>query len=149
MALRVSLVFLVAVGLAAQQPYSAEKEAAIGASLARDVRRSTTTVESAAVLEHVQRIGGKLAVQFTSPLSYTFSVIVDDRGGPTHEPLSLLGGYIFVPAKLILTAKNDAEFAGMLAHAIAHVAERHGTRQATRRPVANTASIPLIFMGGW
>ena len=157
MVLRASLLFLVALTLGAQERqvgqsvnfYSVEKEAAIGASLARDVRQNTTAIESPAVRDYVQRIGGRLSEQLSNPLSYTFSLIADDRGGPTHEPLSLPGGYIFVPAKLILTARNDAEFAGMLAHAMAHVAEHHGTRQATQGQVANNASIPLIFMGGW
>jgi predicted Zn-dependent protease len=36
-----------------------------------------------------------------------------------------------------------------MAHEIAHVAARHGTRQATRGQVAQLATIPLIFMGGW
>src|SRR5712664_238770 len=162
MALRPSLLFLGALTLGAltlgaQERqvgqgvnfYSVEKEAAIGASLARDVRQNTTAIDSPAVRDYVQRIGGQLSAQLSSPPSYTVSVIADDRGGPSHEPLSLPGGYIFVPAKLILTARNDAEFAGMLAHAMAHVAERHGTRQATQGQVANNASIPLIFMGGW
>jgi predicted Zn-dependent protease len=37
----------------------------------------------------------------------------------------------------------------MLAHAMAHVAARHGTRQATRGEVVHMASIPLVFVGGW
>ncbi len=36
-----------------------------------------------------------------------------------------------------------------MAHEIAHVAARHGTRQATRGEIAQLATIPLIFMGGW
>jgi predicted Zn-dependent protease len=36
-----------------------------------------------------------------------------------------------------------------MAHEIAHVAARHGTKQATRGQIINYASIPLIFMGGW
>jgi beta-barrel assembly-enhancing protease len=36
-----------------------------------------------------------------------------------------------------------------MAHEIAHVAARHGTRQATRGQITNLATIPLIFMGGW
>src|SRR5499425_176319 len=35
-----------------------------------------------------------------------------------------------------------------MAHEIAHVAARDGTRQATRGEIANLATIPLIFMGG-
>jgi len=157
MALRASLLLLFALTLSAQERqvgqgvsfYSVEKEAAIGASLARDVRQNTTAIESPAVRDYVQRIGGLLSAKVSSPLRYKFSVIADDRGGPTHEPLSLPGGYIFVSSRLILTARNDAEFAGMLAHAMVHVAERHWSRQATRGEVANAASIPVIFMGGW
>jgi predicted Zn-dependent protease len=36
-----------------------------------------------------------------------------------------------------------------MAHEIAHVAARHGTKQATRGDIAQIATIPLIFMGGW
>jgi predicted Zn-dependent protease len=50
---------------------------------------------------------------------------------------------------LILKADTEAELAGVMAHEIAHVAARHGTRQATRGEVAQLATIPLIFMGGW
>ncbi len=132
MTLRLSLVFLVGLTLAAQQPYSVEKEAAIGASLARNVQQGTTAIESPTVRDYVQRIGGRLAAQLTNPpFSYSFSVIADDRGGPTHEPLWFPGGYILIPASLILTARNEAEFAGMLAHAMAHIAERHGFRPAS------------------
>jgi predicted Zn-dependent protease len=48
-----------------------------------------------------------------------------------------------------MKAENEAELAGVMAHEIAHVAARHGTRQATRGELINLASIPLIFMGGW
>jgi predicted Zn-dependent protease len=50
---------------------------------------------------------------------------------------------------LILEAETEAELAGAMAHEIAHIAARHGTRTATREQIANIASIPLIFMGGW
>ena len=46
---------------------------------------------------------------------------------------ALPGGFMFVNTGLILRyADNEAELAGVLAHEIAHVAARHGTRQATR-----------------
>jgi predicted Zn-dependent protease len=35
-----------------------------------------------------------------------------------------------------------------MAHEIAHVAARHGTKQATRGELINLSSIPLIFLGG-
>jgi predicted Zn-dependent protease len=55
-----------------------------------------------------------------------------------------------VNSGLILKADTEAELAGVMAHEIAHVAARHGTRQATRGQIANLATIPLImFSGGW
>jgi predicted Zn-dependent protease len=62
---------------------------------------------------------------------------------------ALPGGFFFVNSGLILKADSESELAGVMAHEIAHVAARHGTRQATRGEIINIASIPLIFMGGW
>jgi beta-barrel assembly-enhancing protease len=61
---------------------------------------------------------------------------------------ALPGGFFFVNSGLILKAGNEAELAGVMAHEIAHVAARHGTKQATRGQIINLASIPLIFVGG-
>ena len=62
---------------------------------------------------------------------------------------ALPGGFFFVNTGLILKADNEAELAGVMAHEIAHVCARHGTRQATKAELANYMTIPLIFMGGW
>jgi predicted Zn-dependent protease len=62
---------------------------------------------------------------------------------------ALPGGFFFVNSGLVLKADTEAELAGVMAHEIAHVAARHGTRQATRGELINIATIPLIFMGGW
>jgi predicted Zn-dependent protease len=130
--------------------FSIQKEVALGAQMAQEVRQRTTPIDSAAVREYVERIGLQLASQLPdAAFQYAFSVIADDGGGQIHEPCSLPGGYIFVPAGLILTAQDDAEFAGMLAHAMAHIAERHGTRQASRSEIAHFEGLPVVFMGGW
>jgi predicted Zn-dependent protease len=52
----------------------------------------------------------------------------------------LPGGYIFVPESLLLAARDEAEFAGMLAHAMAHATERHATRLMTRCEIATVAN---------
>jgi predicted Zn-dependent protease len=76
---------------------------------------------------------------------FTFSVIADELCR-LHEPTALPGGYVFVPIGLLVAAQEEAELAGMLAHAMEYAAQRHGTRPPTR---GTTATIPLIFMGGW
>jgi predicted Zn-dependent protease len=62
---------------------------------------------------------------------------------------ALPGGFLFVNSGLILKAETEAELASAMSHEIAHVAARHGTRQASRGQIVNIASIPLTFMGGW
>jgi predicted Zn-dependent protease len=52
-----------------------------------------------------------------------------------------------VPAALFLAARDEAEFAALLAHGMQHVALRHGLRQST--PSGQFATVPLIFLGGW
>ncbi len=129
--------------------YSFEKEAALGAGLAAEFAKRTTPVDSAPVLAYAQSVGARLSAVLPEAAKWSFKVIRDDIGRPTHEPASFPGAHIFVPAGLIEQAADESEFAGMLAHAMAHVAERHGTRMATRGQLADTSSIPLIFMGAW
>ncbi len=158
MQLRVYGALLIALNAGAQglQPApglnlnSIEKEAALGAQLAQNMGQKTTVIESVAIRDYVEGIGRQLAAQLPNlPFTYTFTVIADDIGGHTHEPLPLPAGYIFVPAGLILAAQNETEFAGMLAHAMAHVAERHSLRQAVGIVQTKGASIPLVFISGW
>jgi predicted Zn-dependent protease len=129
--------------------YSIEKEIALGNQLALEFRARTKALESPAALAYVNGIGQRLAKEIGGPpFTYTFALIADD---PTamHEVAAFPGGFLFVPSSLILAAKDEDELAGMLAHAIAHVADRDGTRQATKAALADMATVPVIYMGGW
>jgi predicted Zn-dependent protease len=129
--------------------YSREKEAALGKQLAAELRGRTTPIQSDAVQAYVDRLGQKLAVHLPyANAHFTFRVIAEDPCPIVHEPAALPGGYVFVPAALFLAAQDEAEFAGMLVHAMEHIAERHGMRQANRGQVITSASAPQVFMGG-
>jgi predicted Zn-dependent protease len=129
-------VLLCVCGLAAAQ-YS-EKEKALGAQVAREVRREYKALESPAALEYVRRLAGALGG------SALQADVVGSSDSGLQEPFALPGGYVLVRASLFLAVHDEAEFAGMLAHAISHIIERHGLPQTT-----NMAGIPLVFMGGW
>jgi predicted Zn-dependent protease len=151
--MRAATLFLLALTLRAQDPgrgvnfYSYEKEKTLGAQLAAEYRSGATVIDSPELLRGVEALGNAL-VPAGSRFSYTFAVAAS---GDTalHEPAWFPGGYIFVPSGLILAARNIDELVGMMAHAVAHVEARHGTRAATKSELANQASIPLVFMGGW
>lgn len=129
--------------------YSVEKEAALGKQLAAEFRERTTAFASPSVQQYVENLGQKLASQIPKTVfSFTFSLIAEDPCSTIHEPAALPGGYVFVPVALFVAAQDEAEFAGMLAHTMAHVVGRHGAQQARRGELIQSASVPLVFMGG-
>jgi beta-barrel assembly-enhancing protease len=75
-------------------------------------------------------------------LPYHFGVTADSTR-TFLEPVSFPAGYIFVPAGLILETRDEAEFAGAVAHAMAHVLARHYTREQTKAEIAQLAAGPV------
>src|SRR5271163_4432609 len=125
--------------------YSLEKEIAIGKQMAQQVERSAKIIDDPTIAEYVNRVGQNLVRNSDAKVPFTIKVIDTED----VNAFALPGGFFFVNSGLILKADTEAELAGVMAHEIAHVAARHGTRQATRGEIAQLATIPLIFMGGW
>jgi predicted Zn-dependent protease len=125
--------------------YSIEKEIALGKQLAQEVERQAKIIDDPIIAEYVNRVGQNLVRNSDAKVPFTIKVIDTED----VNAFALPGGFFFVNSGLILKADSEAELAGVMAHEIAHVAARHGTRQATRAEVAQLATIPLIFMGGW
>lgn len=142
--MNISLAVLI-ISLLAQQPasvYDVEKERALGQELASGVRRSSPPLGNKAVEEYVNRVGADLVAHLQQTgAAYSFEVVL---AKDVVEPMPLPGGFIFVPARFLLAANDEAEFAGMIAHSIGHIALRHGLRTASRGTTA-MASIPLVF----
>lgn len=125
--------------------YSLEKEIALGKSYAQEIERQAKIIDDPVISEYVNRVGQNLVRNSDVKVPVTIKVIDAEE----VNAMALPGGFFFVNSGLILKAENEAELAGVMAHEIAHIAARHGTRQATRGQLVNLASIPLIFMGGW
>src|SRR5579871_1844273 len=125
--------------------YSLEKEIALGKQLANEVERQAKIINEPVIAEYVNRVGQNLVRNSDAKVPFTIKVIDSED----VNAFALPGGFFFVNSGLILKADNEAELAGVMAHEIAHVAARHGTKQATRGELAQLGMIPLIFMGGW
>ncbi len=125
--------------------YSVEREIALGRQMAQEVEREARMVYDATITEYVNRMGQNLVRNSDAKVPFTIKVIDSDE----VNAFALPGGFMFVNTGLVLKVENEAELAGVMAHEIAHVAARHGTKQATRGQLINYGSIPLIFLGGW
>jgi len=125
--------------------YSLEKEIALGKGLAQEVEKQAKIINDPVIAEYVNRVGQNLVRNSDAKVPFTIKVIDSEE----VNAFALPGGFFFVNSGLILKADSEAELAGVMSHEIAHVAARHGTRQATRGEIAQVGMIPLIFMGGW
>ena len=52
--------------------------------------------------------------------------------GKTTEPICVAGGFVYIPLSLLAGAPNETAFGFQVAHAMAHIALRHGTRTQSR-----------------
>ncbi|HXV21480.1 MAG TPA: M48 family metalloprotease [Desulfuromonadales bacterium] len=103
-------------------PMSDADEQALGREIAGRLLAASPLVPNEALQLYVNRVGRYVAAQSLRPsLNWTFGVIQSDDINAFAAP----GGYIFVTAGLYRLLENEAELAGVLAHEIAHVNERH------------------------
>src|SRR5450432_4060794 len=124
--------------------YSLDKEIAMGKGLAQEVERDAKVIDDPIIAEYVNRIGQNLVRNSDAKVPFTIKVLDTEE----VNAFALPGGFFFVNSGLILKAESEAELAGVMAHEIAHVAARHGTKQATKGQIINIPPPPPIFLGG-
>jgi predicted Zn-dependent protease len=125
--------------------YSTDTEIRMGKAYATQLAKSVKFVNDPVVVEYVNRIAQNLVKNSDAKVPFTIKVIDADE----VNAMALPGGFMFVNSGLILTADDEAEMAGVIAHEIAHVAAHHAVREQTRMNYAQLGTIPLIFIGGW
>jgi beta-barrel assembly-enhancing protease len=123
--------------------YSIEREVALGKQLAQQVERTSKLIDDPVVTEYVNRVGQNLVRNSDAKVPFTIKVIDSDQ----INAFALPGGFFYVNSGLILAADSEAELAGVMAHETAHVAARHGTKDATKGEIAQLATIPLMMLG--
>ena len=105
-----------------------DKEVTIGDTFASEFETSVRLVSDPSATEMINRIGQNLATH--SDLNTAFHFKILDTDG--MDVLAFLGGRIYINKGIIMTAGNEAELAGAMAHGIAHIAARHSARLMDR-----------------
>ncbi|MDR3721067.1 MAG: M48 family metallopeptidase [Candidatus Acidoferrales bacterium] len=123
--------------------YSLEHDIALGKQLSQEVEKSAKFIDDPVVIEYVNRVGQNLVRNSDAQVPFTIKVIDSD----VVNAFALPGGFFYVNSGLILHADEESELAGVMAHEIAHVCARHGTREQTKSTIVQLASIPaMIFI---
>jgi predicted Zn-dependent protease len=117
--------------------YSLEKEIALGRQLAQEVERQAKVITDPTIAEYVNRVGQNIVRNSDTKVPFTIKVLDSEE----VNAFALPGGFFFINSGLILKADSEAELAGVMGHEIAHVAARHGTRNATKGEIAQIGMI--------
>jgi len=127
--------------------FSIEHDIAEGKAMSQEVERTAKLVDDPVIIEYVNRVGQNLVNNSDAKVPFTIKVIDSD----SVNAFALPGGFFYVYTGLILHAQEESELAGVMAHEIAHVALRHGSKNETKGTIAQLAMIPAMILlpGGW
>ena len=98
------------------------EEIRMGDGIAAMILGATPLHKDANLQRYVNRVGRWVALQSGRPdLPWAFGVL----DTPTVNAFALPGGKVFVSLGLIARLTNESELAGVLAHEVAHVMQKH------------------------
>jgi predicted Zn-dependent protease len=121
---------------------SVEEEREMGLAVAEQATREMPLLQDEPVARFVRELGGHLVRRAdTTGRQYEFRVVDSEMANAFAIP----GGFIFVNRGILERAATASELAGVLAHEIGHVVERHGLEQMAKARNTNTA-VGLIYV---
>jgi predicted Zn-dependent protease len=118
--------------------FSVEDDIKMGQQLYDEIQSSTDYVvlpksENGYLYAYVEKIKNTILanseLKYEDIFDWRITILKDDK---IVNAFCAPGGFIFVYTGILKYLDNEAEFAGVLAHEIAHAERRHGTRQLTK-----------------
>ncbi len=133
-------------GDASSATLSDAQERTIGNRIMREVRIDPAYVDDPEVSDYVSSVGARLlAVADGGRKDIDFFVVQDE----TINAFALVGGHIGVHTALIVLTQNESELAGVMAHEIAHILQKHQARMvhsASRSQWTSLAALALAIL---
>lgn len=126
------------------QQVDVEAEVRFGREVAARFLGGYDGTKDASLQQYVNTVGQYL-VQFSgrSDIEFHFWVVESEQMNAYAAP----GGYIFVTDSAINLMQNEAELAGVLAHEIAHVTQRHIVNALDIKAISGSASLTQFASG--
>lgn len=136
------------IGTPADATLTQNDEYQIGLMVMKGLRDAGQILEDPETSEYLQSIGSRLASHAPEGhVPFQFFIVNDAR----INAFALPGGFVCVNAGLVLATANESELAGVMAHEIAHVTQRHITRgiraQNKNSLVSAAALLAAILIG--
>ena len=123
---------------------SPEQETEAGNAMSLKVADQIGVYHDPELAQYLESVGQRL-VNSLGETPYTFQFVVVDQFEP--NAFATPGGFIYVSRGLMAQMNDEAELAGVLAHEISHVTQRHHVRQAGRSIGAGLFTLPGRAVG--
>ena len=122
-----------------KEPSEAD-EIEIGKGVAANLLGAAPPVNDPQLQAYVNRIGQWVAMHTERPnLPWHFAVLDTDGVNAFATP----GGYVFITRGMLLRMRDEAELAGVLAHEVSHVVEKHALKTMRKGKFAELAGDAL------
>lgn len=135
------------IGTAGVSALSVEQEVLYGKAFMRFARASLPMIDDPVLNEYINDLGLRLVSQANNVrFPFTFFLVKDD----SINAAAFLGGRVKIHSGLFLHAETESELAGVLAHEISHVTQRHIARymedQAKSAPLSIAGLVGSIAL---
>ncbi|MDR2165765.1 MAG: M48 family metalloprotease [Zoogloeaceae bacterium] len=123
-------------------PWSFERR--IGQDIMRQIRQQEPSyLDDPEIEGYLNTLGGRLiAAAPDAGAGFHFFALKD----PSINAFAMFGGFIGVNTGLILNVENESELAGVLAHELSHVTQRHLARGLEKQKQISTASLLVMAL---
>ena len=126
------------IGDSAGSVLSPEFERRLGQAVMRQVHQDKTLVRDPEIESYVESIGYQLVTHSDdNRLPFTFFILKN----PVVNAFAAPGGVVGINSGVLLNANNESELAGVMAHEISHVTQRH---MARTYEAASRFSLPMM-----
>lgn len=124
---------------------SPQKERELGRKEAEEVERTVGLVRDPRLVEYVNAIGRRLApATGRTDIAWQWNVADESDANAFAVP----GGWVYVTRGLLALTNREDELAGVIAHEMAHVTERHAVnRVEAGAPLAILFGLPSALLG--
>ena len=122
------------------KPTSENDEITLGKDVAANLLGASPPVNDPALQAYVNKVGLWIALHTSRPnLPWRFGVLDTNSVNAFATP----GGYVFITRGMLIRMRDESELAGVLAHEISHVVEKHALNTMRKGKLVDMASDAL------
>jgi predicted Zn-dependent protease len=133
-------------GDVSQSTFSPLQERHLGERIMREIRADRSFYDDPEATDYINALGRRLVIRGSDTRQdFEFFLIQDN----SINAFALPGGFVGVHTGLILASQSESELAGVVAHEIAHVTQRHIARmieQQTQSQVTSLAALAIAIL---